>query len=497
MVQPDMQELHYEGMWEDMGLIWPLIIIGITAAAVLLVDLVRNDRDKRFAFTLSALGVAAALLYDLFLLLGDVRLPPSLFGGLVSVDRFSLIFNALIYTAAFLSILLSRTYLRRSGYALAEYYGLLLMVVMGMNVIALAADLMVLFLGVELLSIPLYVLVAFFRNRRASVEAGLKYFLLGAFASGFLLYGIVLLYGATGSTLIPKVITVVSAGPPTGLMLTGLALIAIGLAFKIAAVPFHMWAPDVYEGAPTPITAFMATGVKVAGFAAIIRVFAYIDSPTTSDTLASVTAFLAVITMLVGNLGALPQTNIKRMLAYSSVAHAGYLLVGVAAGFAAADSAEPFRAVTYYLMAYIFMNVGAFGMVIFLHIRGGECNEIPDLAGLARKLPGVALPMAIFMFTLAGLPPSAGFFGKFYIFKSAVDSGMVGLAVFAVIMSVVSLYYYLRVITTMYFKPLPDGASPTAESCPYLAAVALISVAGVLILGVFPPYIMELLDTMF
>jgi NADH-quinone oxidoreductase subunit N len=491
MPLPEMNPIHFEISSQDLALIGPLLILALTACVVLVIDFFRIGRDKSFAFYLTALGIVVAAVYDILMLGKDLR---PVFGGLVTVDRLSILFNALLFLSALLAVFLSRTYLRRENRGLAEYYLMVLMVLMGMSIMASSGDLMVLFLGVELLSIPLYVLAAFLRNRRASVEAGLKYFLLGAFASAFLLFGIALLYGATGSTLLPRVIAVLSQGAPTPLALCGLGLIAVGLAFKVAAVPFHMWAPDVYEGAPTPITAFMATGVKVAGFVAIIRVFAFLETPA-HDTLAAGAAALAVLTMLVGNLGALPQKNIKRMLAFSSVAHAGYLLVGVAAGLKS-QSPEAFQAIMYYLLAYTFMNVGAFGTIIFLSSRGRECNEIDDLKGLSLNHPGVALPMAIFMFTLAGIPPSAGFFGKFYLFKAAVDAGMVWLAVTAVLMSVISLYYYLRIITTMYLKK-PATESPVAEPCPYLATVALVSVAGVLLIGVFPEDLLKLLGTVF
>lgn len=494
-----MNTIHFKALWEDAGYVWPLVVVLLTAVLVFLVDLVRGRRARGAVFFLTLLGLGCALVYDLVLLLGRVHLPPTLFSGLVAPDPFALVFNALVYLSAFLCVLLSHTYLQRSNTPPAAFYGLLLFVVSGMNTMALSGDLMVLFLGVELLSIPLYVLAAFLRDRRTSIEAGFKYFLLGAFASAFLLYGIVLLYGATGTTLIPKMVTVISRGGASGLVLCGLALTAVGFAFKVAAVPFHMWAPDVYEGAPTPITAFMATAVKVAGFAAILRVFAHVAAASpeaVGSLLASGAAVLAALTMVVGNLGALPQRNIKRMLAYSSVAHAGYLLVGVAAGLAVND-AEAYRAVAFYLAAYTFMNIGAFAMVIFLHHRGGECNDIEHMAGRARRFPGMALAMAIFMFTLAGLPPSAGFFGKFYLFKAAVNAGMIKLAVLGVLMSVVSLFYYLRVVTTLYLKSAPEGDKPELTPCPYLAVAALCSVAGVLLMGVFPPYFMDLLGRIF
>lgn len=488
-VSISMKDLHFQITSKDLGLIGPLLIIIATACFVLILDLFSRDREKIWSFYLTAFGLVVAFIYNVFL--GGQKLGKP-FDGLLNVDTFSLIFNGLIFLSAILTVFLSLSYMRRTGTMLAEYYVMILAVVMGMSVIAMSADLMMIFLGVELLSIPLYVLAAFLRERRSSVEAGLKYFLLGAFASGFLLYGIVLLYGATGSTRIALVVAHTLQAPPSGLLLGGFALIAIGLAFKIAAVPFHMWAPDVYEGSPTPITAFMATGVKIAGFAAIIRIFAHVTPPA-SSTLASGTAVLAFLTMLVGNLGALTQTNIKRLLAFSSVAHAGYLLVGLSAGLSS-GSQEAYRAITFYLAAYTFMNVGAFGIVIFLNFRGEECNEIDDMSGLSRKHPGLALAMAIFMFTLAGLPPSAGFFGKFYLFKAAVDAGLIWLAVAAVILAVVSLYYYLKVITTMYLRP-PKEETPEAEYCPYLVAVTMISVIGIFVLGLIPKWGLGLLDS--
>lgn len=492
--------LHFKITGEDFRLISPLLCIGVTAIVVLIVDLFRIDRkSKSFAFHLTWAGTAVALCYNVMLLKGGTEYATA-FQGMVQCDRVGLVLNALILVSTLLTVLLSHFYMKKAGLVLAEYYVMLLSVVMGMIIIAMSGDMILLFLGIELLSIPLYVLAAYLRHRRASVEAGLKYFLLGSFASGFLLFGIAMLYGATGTTSLMKMVTIMSAETFSQMPLTvaGFALIAIGLSFKIAAVPFHMWAPDVYEGAPTPITAFMATGVKVAGFAALIRIFSNL-SLDVNTTLASGAAALAVITMLIGNLGALPQTNIKRMLAFSSIAHAGYLLVGLAAGLGATSaetSAEAYRAILYYLGAYTFMTVGAFGMIIFLNKKGEECNDISDMAGLAQKHQGIALPMAIFMFTLAGMPPSAGFFGKFYLFKAAVSADMVGLAIIAVIMSVISLYYYLRVITTIYLKkPKETGAEVEFSFCPMV--VTLVSVTGVLLLGIVPMWGLNLLKTIF
>ena len=480
-------EIHFEITPGDLALIRPLLVLAATAALVLIMDLFRKGKDKSFAFWLTLLGLAATFAVNTGLWWHKDGTP---FGGLLSVDSFSIVFTALLITAAILATFLSRSYARHCEGAQPEYYALILMGLMGMTLVAMAADLMMLFLGIELLSIPLYVLAAYQRSRRVSVEAGLKYFLLGAFASGFLLYGIALLYGASGTTRIAQLVTRVATEGPSALFLGGCALTAVGLAFKIAAAPFHMWAPDVYEGAPTPITAFMATAVKIAGFAAIIRVFAHLPGES-AQTLASGAAALAVLTMAVGNLGALPQTRIKRMLAFSSVAHAGYLLVGVSAGLAK-NNPEAYRAIAYYLAAYTFMNLGAFGVIIFLDRKGEECLDIDDLSGLSRRHPGLALAMAIFMFTLAGMPPSAGFFGKFYLFKAAVDAEQIGLAVTAVLLSVVSLFYYLRVITVMYLKK-PAEEPPEAVGCPFLVVGTLVAVTGVFVLGILPSLGMDIL----
>jgi len=478
---------------DDLPLIEPLLAVGVTAAAVLIVDFFRIGKGKGFAFVLTLVGLAYALVRNL--MLWDVE-AADLFGGHLVIDRVGTGFNAVFLIAALFAVMLSKTYMRRTGIVLAEYYVLLLSTVMGMMIMAQANDLIVLFLGLELLSIPLYVLAAFLRSRRQSVEAGVKYFLLGAFSSCFLAYGIALLYGAAGSTLIPSVVAAAKSGSADPLLLkAGLGLFIAALGFKVAAVPFHMWAPDVYEGSPTPITAYMATAVKAAGFAALVRVFAGLSGVFGEETVTTLIALIALVTMIVGNLGALPQTNIKRMLAFSSIAHAGYILVGIAA-LTAAPGVQAAESVLFYLIAYTFTNLGAFAVIIFLTGRKGEYNEISDFAGLAVRNPILALSMAVFMFTLTGIPPTAGFFGKFFIFKAAVDAGMVWLAVAGVLLSVVSLYYYVRVVATMYLKPSEDD-SPGMEQCPWLATVSLVSVAGVLLLGIFPQSLLTALESIF
>ncbi len=473
----------------DLHLTEPLLIVAVTAALILVVDLFRIGKGKGFAFVISLAGLVLALVRSAGLY-GETA---EIFGGHLTVDPVGTGFNLVFLIAALFTVLLSRTYLKRNGIVLAEFHILLLAAVLGMMVMAQANDLIVLFLGLELLSIPLYVLASFQRNRTHSMEAGLKYFLLGAFSSCILVYGIALLYGASGTTLIPSVAETIKSGADQVLVLAGTVFFIAGLAFKIAAVPFHMWAPDVYEGSPTPITAFMATAVKTAGFAALVRVFSRLSGIDDEGALTHVIALLALITMIVGNLGALPQTNIKRMLAYSSIAHAGYILVGIAA-LTASPGVQAVEAVIFYLVAYTFTNLGAFAVVIFLIGRKTEYNEISDFAGLAVRNPILALSMAIFMFTLTGIPPTAGFFGKFFIFKAAVDAGMTWLAVAGILLSVISLFYYVRVVAFIYLRPAKDEP-PHMDQCPWLATVSVLSVAAVLFLGFFPQIVLDILSS--
>ena len=475
---------------DDLRLMEPLLAVALTALLVLLVDLFQIGRSKNFAFGLCLLGLAYALVRNIGLWNADAA---PLCGGLLKLDRLGTGFNAVFLVAGIFTVMLSWTYMKRTGTVLAEYYLLLLTAVMGMMVMAQADDLFILFIGIELLSIPLYVLAAFLRHRKQSVEAGMKYFLLGAFSSCILVYGIALLYGAAGSTGIDAIVAAAKSGANPFLIKAGLGLFIVALGFKVAAVPFHMWAPDVYEGSPTPITAFMATAVKAAGFAALIRVFTGLSGLFADGTVTHCLALIALVTMIVGNLGALPQTNIKRMLAFSSIAHAGYIMVGVAA-LTVKPGLQAAEAVIFYLAAYTFTNLGAFAVVIFLIGKKKEYNEIDDYKGLALRNPILALSMAIFMFTLTGIPPTASFFGKFFLFKAAVDANLIWLAVAGVLLSVVSLYYYVRVVAYMYLKPSNEEA-PGMEQCPWLAAVSLVSVAAVFFLGIFPQIVLNVLDS--
>jgi NADH-quinone oxidoreductase subunit N len=382
-------------------------------------------------------------------------------------DGFTTFFTILFCAIGALSVLLSWDYVRRTRLQQAEYYALMLLATLGMIVMAASNDLITIFLGLELMSIALYVLVGFRHGHLESNEAALKYFLLGAFASGFLLYGIALLYGATGTTQLPKMAEFLADSPLAAnpLLIVGGLLVLVGFGFKIAAAPFHMWTPDAYEGAPTSVTAFMSAGAKAAGFAALLR-FAFIVMPGIQADWKNLLAAVAMITMTVGNITALLQNNLKRMLAYSSIAHAGYLLVAVVAG--GPDGAA---AALFYLAVYAVMNLGAFGVITRLGRDQEERVLISDLAGLGFRQPAIGLAMTLFMLSLGGIPPTAGFMGKIYVFGVALKAGWVPLVIVGVLNSVISVFYYLRVTVALYMEE-PQG-EPTGLSWAPAALLAL------------------------
>ena len=407
--------------------------------------------------------------------------------AMVAVDDFRWVADWVFLGAAALTVLISFAYLEREQLLAPEYYVLLVFGTLGMMIMAAGADLMVIFLGLELMSVAVYVLAGFDRRRARSAEAALKYFLLGAFASGFLLYGIALSYGATGTTNISLIgAQVAFMGQPSVMLLVGLALLIVGFAFKVAAVPFHMWAPDVYDGAPTPVTAFMATGVKAAAFAALFRVLVagFAGVAAWHDML----WWLAAITMISGNLFALGQRSFKRMLAYSSVAHAGYLLVAVTAGGSSGTSAF-----IVYVIAYTLMSLGAFA-ALTAKGRAGESDVlIDDLAGLAARRPWLAFALAICMLSLLGFPGTAGFIGKWYILIAATSAGQNTLAAILVLTSVVSAGYYLPVIMAMYMKPEPDETAHVDVRLDRWGRAAVLAVvAGLLLFGVWPNRLFDL-----
>ena len=437
----------------DFYTLLPVILLVVWACALLLVDLFIPKERKWLTAVLAAFGLALALGFTL----SQVGRENTGFNDMVVLDGFAVFVNALLLVAGLLGVALAYGYIKRMGIERGEYYTLMLFSLSGMMLMAQAADLIIVFLSLELLSLPLYVLAAFARPRADSEEAGLKYFLLGAFSSGFVLYGIALVYGATGATSLTGIVAAVSNGT-SGLLLTiGSALILVGLGFKVAAVPFHMWTPDVYQGAPTAVTAFMAAGAKIAGFAALLRVFAT-AFPSLAVDMTPVLWALSVLTMVVGNLLAIVQTDIKRMLAYSSIAHAGYILMAFVPYGNPTVAPISIAAGLFYLVAYALTNFGSWGVVIALERAEGKGLAISDYAGLGRKYPALAAAMTIFMLSLTGLPPTLGLVGKFYLFRAVLSGGYVGLAIIGVVTSLISAYYYLRVVVTMYMQ---DGEPET------------------------------------
>ena len=407
------------------------------------------------------------------------------FNGTFALDGYALFFDLLILGVGILIVLMSMNYIEDIGIAAGEYYALVVFALAGMIVMVSATDLIVIFLGLEVMSISVYVLAGAWRTQLRSNEAALKYFLLGAFATGFLLYGIALLYGATGTTRLDLIAERLPGAADRALLLVGVTMLLVAFGFKIAAVPFHMWTPDVYEGAPTSVTALMAVAVKSAGFAAFARVFLNAFAGLQAD-LSMVLWVLAAATMTVGNVLALVQGNIKRMLAYSSIAHAGYVLVALTAGGSAGGSAALF-----YLLVYAFMTLGAFGVVIALGRKGAPNEAIEDYAGLGFCSPLLGAAMAVFMLSLTGIPPLAGFAGKFYIFTAAVREGYLVLAVIGVLNSVVSAGYYVRVLVAMYMTAgEPEIVRPARR--PYLVTSIVVSAVATVMVGVFPALWLQL-----
>jgi len=407
--------------------------------------------------------------------------------GMLVVDKFALFFTALCTICSLATVLVTPGYARRFDIERAEYYAMLFFALAGMFVLVSAYDLISVFLGIELMSLSVYVMVGFRRRDLLSNEAAMKYFLLGAFAVAFFLYGMAIIYGLTG-TLNFKGIMVTAVRDElvrTAPFLFAVGLIMVGFVFKVAAVPFHMWVPDVYQGAPSPVTGFMASAVKAASFAAFLRLF-YMSFMAGRSQWLDIVVVLAILTMTTGNIIALVQRNIKRMLAFSSIAHAGYILVGMAA--LGVDNTHAASAVMFYLVTYAFMTLGAFALISALENRGDTRGlEIEDYAGLALRRPFLGFAMATFMFAMAGIPPTAGFFAKYYVFNAAIERGLVTLAVIGVLNSALSLYYYLRVIVYMYMRsPRTGDVVPTAFDDLGVRIVLAVSVAATIWLGIAP-----------
>lgn len=472
----------------DFRVIAPELILTFTAFAVITWELVTRTRKHRISAALASLGTIAALVVTL----STNQLNVSTFGDSLVLDPFASFFKVIFLFALLLCIALSLKSVSDSGSRdHSEYYALMLFATVGMMVMATGRELITIFLGLELLSMSLYILAGFYRRDKLSNEAALKYFILGSFATGILLFGMSYIYGVTGSTHLQVIGETLRAHPEIlsdKALLVGLFLVLVGFGFKISIVPFHQWTPDVYQGAPTPVTAFMSAGPKAAGLAALIRVLME-AMPQMSQEWEILVAVFAVLTMTVGNLSALAQTNMKRMLAYSSIAHVGYILIGLVATVGGrADRA--LSAIMFYLLAYTFMNIGAFAILIFLRREGMPNENIDDFSGLSRRSPGAALAMMIFMFSLAGIPPTAGFAAKLSIFYAAIQGGYYWLVIIGILNSAVAAYYYLRVVIVMYMRQ-PEGELPTAATSPLLWAGIALALAGTILLGILPGGILE------
>ena len=464
----------------DFYYILPEIVLTVGALVVLLIDLVFMDRDD-LNLTLPAslvtlLGTAAVL----FLFVGvDVTAAR----GLLAIDGFAIIFKFLFLFAAVVTVLMSSAYLRVERVPAGEYYFLILTATLGMMFMASAVDLITLFIGLETMAVSFYILAGFLKPNQRSNEAAVKYYLLGAFSTGVLLYGMSLLYAVSGSTNLSEIAVAVGAQGSDGLTILAVILIGAGMGFKIAAVPFHMWAPDVYEGAPTPITAYLSVGSKAAAFAMLLRIFAEGLSTIMPDWQVFFW-WLAVLTMTVGNIAAITQSNIKRMLAYSSIAHSGYVLIGIVAG-----TSRGWTAAIVYLVVYAFMQLGAFAIVTMLRRRDVVGDELKDLSGLYARSPVAAIAMLVFMLSLGGIPPTAGFMGKIWIFGAAIDQGFIALAVIGVVNSAISLFYYIRVVVFMWIKDEVMGSEIAIE--PAMATALGITLVGSILFGVYPQPIFE------
>ena len=457
-------------------LLMPELIIALTLLIVLVFDLF-DSISKTVLGWMTIVGAGIALWVSIQM--HQAGTVGTQFSEMLKVDNFSLFFNIIFLVSTILVALISISYLGGRDRKQGPYYLLILLATLGMMLMAAGNELIIVFLGLELMSLSLYILAGYFRESPASSEAGMKYLLLGAFASAFFLYGIALIYGGAGTTSVPAIAEAIAAPNKSPLLLAGMFLLIVGFGFKVAIVPFHQWAPDVYEGAPTTIAAFISAGPKAAGFAAFLRIFME-ALPNLQVEWSGVIILLAMLTMTVGNVIAIAQTNIKRMLAYSSIAHAGYILIGLAAA-----NSEGISSAMLYLLVYCVMNIGAFGAVILAKTADGESLMISDYAGLGLRKPLLAMFMTVMLLSLAGFPPTAGFVGKFYIFKSAVGAGHIWLVIIGAVNTAISAFYYLRVVVTMYMREPEEEL----EFSPYASTLVIglvIAAIGVLLIGILP-----------
>ena len=473
-------------MVQDLLFTAPFTFLSVMAIIAMVLDaLIVNSSRITFIFSAITLLISGILGISTFGLHGIG------FNGMVTGGGFAAYFDILFSIGGLLTILTSRQYLQRENIEHDEFYSLVLFAVAGMMLIAHSNHLLILFIGIEVMSVSFYILSGYMRNNAKSVESSLKYFLLGAFATGFLVYGIALIYGSTGSMDYNQIALNINNNAlnfPT-LLPVGVALIVIGLSFKAAAFPFHQWAPDVYQGAPTIVTAFMSTAGKAAAFAAFIPIVTVL-MPSAPVKLQMIFAVMSAATMLIGNISALAQSNIKRMLAFSSVAHAGYIMMGLVSG-----SQYGYGGIVFYLTAYMFMQIGSFIIVAILERNGEKYLELSDYAGLSKRHPVLAAFMAIFMLSLAGIPPFAGFFGKYFLFTAAIDAGFLWLTLVGVLSSIISVYFYIGLIVKMYFTE-PEGQREDNEVG--MSGLSLIiTIAGVIVLGILPSGILSIASNLF
>ena len=463
--------------------ILPEVILAGAFVALMMLDLVTAPSQRGWLAAFSIVAVAAsfgATVWGWF----DAATPHTVYFGAFAYDRFGLFVNAIILCSTALVLIISPQYLNRRGIHFGEYYALVLGAATGMMLLAGASSLMVIFLAIELLSIALYILSGFNRLEPRSQEAAMKYLLLGGFASGFLLFGMALIYGETGHTQLAQIAAALqNAGNSVDpLLMAGIAMLFVGLAFKISAAPFHTWTPDVYQGAPTSVTAFMSVTTKVAAFAALIRVFSYtLGEPTVYDRWKVMVYFVAIASMVIGNVAALRQRSLKRVLGYSGIAQAGYILIGVVVLSPAATWGA-----LYYLATYAAANIGAFAVITIMASRGEDLDSYDNLRGLGFRRPYVAAAMGLFLLSLGGFPPTAGFFGKFFVFSAAIQAHEVPLALWGIATSAVSVFYYLRVGLLMYQRPQPDEPAYNWSRTSLAGGTVLaLTAAGTVFMGVF------------
>ncbi len=483
----------------NLGVTLPALSLALGATLLVLIDVFLPKERRHLTAWLALAGIVVSFVLNIFQFNNEGEALMGMYIG----DNFSVFLNMTVLLAAFITVLFSIDYMRRTGQERGEFYTLLLIATSGVMFMGSANDLVTIFVALEVLSIPLYILAAFRLDDAKSEESGVKYFILGAFASAFFVYGAALVYGATGTTnlvgIFESVTFIVEEGSSSMFyLLVGTALLIVGLGFKVAVVPFHMWTPDVYEGAPTPVTAYMSVAAKIGGFAALMRVMVVALPALTADggdlaAWQTVVWLVSALTLLVGNLIAISQQNIKRMLAYSSIAHAGYILMAVAAAGTVGVSTQAAQSALIYLLTYTLTNLGAFGVVLALEKNDGSGTDLDDFKGLANSRPVLALVMAVFMLSLTGIPLTAGFTGKWLVFQAVMQAGLVPLAIIGVLTSVISAYYYVRVIVNMY---LMDGEGDPAEGAtPYVRWGLYVAFVGTLLLGIFPILATNLSDT--